>query len=369
MPSLSKLPKPLIFWLKVAGLLLSLYFFVVGICGMGEAFNMFGEDFAKQVMGATKNPFAALMMGLLATSIMQSSAATTSIVVCMVAAGALSMSAAIPMVMGANIGTTITAMMVSFGCIRKKDEFERAYGAALLHLVFNIITTAILFPLEVTTGVLSSIAGAGQTMFAHVGGMVLCNPLKASTAPAIDFFKFVCFHNAIVVLIALIVVTYVTLIGLVSSLRALVMAKVETFFDKVLFSSWQRSMLFGLLLTATIQTSSVTTSLAITLVGAGAMKLAQSYPFTLGANVGSTVTTFIAALATGMRLPIMVAFAHVCFNIIGIIIVWPFPAIRKLPLDIVLATARWCMKKKYLPIAFIAVVYYLIPIVCLYFIH
>lgn len=369
MLSFSTIPKPVSVSLKIVGLILSLYFFVVGVSGMGDAFNMFGADFAANVMGATKNPFAALMMGLLATSIMQSSAATTTIVVGMVAGGALPMTAALPMVMGANIGTTVTAMLVSFGCMRKKDEFERAYGAALLHLAFNLISAAIILPLELTTGLLTKVAHAGQVVFAHCGGMCLCNPLKLATQPAIEMLKYICFHNAILFLIVMIIVAYVTLIGLVTSLKSLVMSKVEKFFDNVLFSSWQRSMLLGLLLTTAIQTSSVTTSLAITLVGAGAMKLSQSYPFTLGSNIGSTVTTFIAALVSGMAQPIEVAFAHVSFNIIGILIIWPFPAIRKLPLIAVTKTAHWCMSAKYLPIAFIAVVYYIIPVTILFFIH
>jgi sodium-dependent phosphate cotransporter len=369
MSSLEKIPKPLAVSLKIVLLILSLYFFVVGVSGMGEAFNMFGSDFARNVMSATKNPFAALLMGLLATSVMQSSAATTTIVVGMVAGGALPMTAAIPMVMGANIGTTVTAMLVSFGCMRKKDEFERAYGAALLHLAFNLISTAILFPLEVTTGILTKVAHFGQLAFAQCGGMYLCNPLKIATQPAIELLKYICFHNAILFLIVMLLVAYVTLIGLVTSLKSLVLSRVEQFFDKVLFSSWQRSMLFGVLLTTAIQTSSVTTSLAITLVGAGAMKLAQSYPFTLGSNIGSTVTTFIAALVTGAAMPIQVAFAHVSFNILGILIVWPFPAIRKLPLIAVTKTAHWCMSRKFLPIAFIAVVYYIVPLLLLFFIH
>jgi solute carrier family 34 (sodium-dependent phosphate cotransporter) len=369
MLSFNKLPKSVTAGLKIVGLLLSLYFFIVGVCGMGDAFTMFGGDFAEKVMGATKNPLAALMMGFLATSIVQSSAATITIVVGMVAGNVLTISAAVPMIMGANIGTTITAMLVSFACVRKKDEFERAYGAALLHLAFNVITTLILFPLEYATGLLSKLAGYGTALFQHFGGMVLCNPLKLATQPAIDVIEKLCFHNAIAFLIVMTVLMYATLAGLVAILQGMVMVKVEKFFDKVLFSSWQRSMLFGIFLTATIQTSSVTTSLAITLVGAGAMKLAQSYAFTLGANIGTTITTFIAALATASPLSITVAFSHVLFNIIGVLIIWPFPAIRKLPLDLVTATARWCVSIRFMPIIFIAVVYFILPAAILFIIH
>lgn len=362
MPSFANIPKPAQIWLKVAAVLLCLYLFVVGVSGMGEAFNMFGKDFANTVLAATCNPFAALMMGLLATSIVQSSSTTTSVIVGMVAGGALTIDAAIPMVMGANIGTTITAMLVSFGSIHHKAEFERSFGAALLHLSFNLLAVAILFPLQAYTGLLTHVAEGGQSLFSGVGGMWLCNPLKAATGPVISLMKWALFHNAILMLLGTLALTYVMLVGLVKLLRSLVLSKVEVFFDRVLFRSWQRAMLFGFLLTLALQTSSVPTSLAIPLAGAGVLKLMQVYPFTLGSNVGTTITAFLAALATGMELPVVVAFSHIAFNILGILIIWTFPAIRKLPLLAAQALAHKSMNARYIPVSILAGVYFVIPL-------
>lgn len=363
MPSAAQLPKPLILGLKVLGVLLCLYLFIVGVSGMGDAFKMFGSDFANRVLAATQNPFAALLMGLLATAIVQSSSTTTSIIVGMVGGGALPLAAAVPMVMGANIGTTITAMMVSFGSLQHKAEFERAFGAALLHLFFNLIAVAVIFPLELFTGALTHLADGGQNLFMNVGGMMLANPLKAATGPVIDVLKFICFNNAIALLVGTIAITYVTLIGLVKLLRSLVLTRVEVFFDRVLFRDWKRAMLFGFLLTVAVQTSSVPTALAIPLAGAGVLKLIQVYPFTLGSNVGTTISAFLAALATGSELPVIVAFSHISFNVLGILLIWTFPAVRKLPLLAAEAVARTGARNRYVPISIFAGVYFIVPLI------
>lgn len=356
-------------WVKVLGVALCLYLFIVGVSGMGEAFKMFGADFAKTVFDATANPFAALMMGLLATSVVQSSSTSTSVIIGMVAGGALPIPAAIPMIMGANIGTTITAMMVSFGHIRHPLEFERAFGAAALHLLFNLVAVAILFPLELTTGLITHIATSGQELFANVGGMKLTNPLKAVTGPAIDALKFLFFDNAVLLLIGTVALTYAMLIGIVKLLRSLVLSKIEAFFDEVLFLNWRRAMVFGFLLTVAVQSSSIPTALAIPLAGAGILKLIQVYPFNLGANLGTTMTAFLAALATGEALPVVAAFAHVTFNILGILFIWTIPAVRQLPLTAATAIAQRTARNRAFPVALFAGVYFLVPFVLILLIN
>jgi len=106
-----------------------------------------------------------MMMGLLATSLVQSTSAPTCVIVGMVAGGALPLDAAIPMVMGANIGKTVTAMLVSFGSMRRKDEFERALSAALIHLTFNVAAVAVIFPFEMLLGGVTSVCHVGAALF------------------------------------------------------------------------------------------------------------------------------------------------------------------------------------------------------------
>ena len=137
--------------LRALALLLLLYLFLLAIAMMGAAFKLFGKGFSEALISGTAHPVLGLMIGLLATSIIQSSSGTTSIVVGLVAAGALSVRGAIPIVMGANMGTTITNTIVAMGSLRRRAEFRRAFAGATMHDFFNLMTILLLFPLEQAT--------------------------------------------------------------------------------------------------------------------------------------------------------------------------------------------------------------------------
>ncbi len=172
--------------------LLFLYLFFISIELTGKAFKGFGEDFAKQLIATTANPFVGLFIGILSTSIMQSSSMTTSILVGMVAVGTISVRNAIPVVMGANIGTTVTNTIVAMAHITRKQEFQRAFGGALLHDFFNSLSVLILLPLHLISqlilgkGYLQFLAEGLASVFRNVGGMKFASPLKLVTRPIVD---------------------------------------------------------------------------------------------------------------------------------------------------------------------------------------
>ena len=127
-----------------------IYLFILSITLLGDAFKLFGKGFSDAILNATSNPMMGLLIGVLSTAVIQSSSTTTSTIVIMVASGALPFEAAIPMVMGANIGTTITCAIVSLGHFANSDEYRRAFAAASLHDFFNICSVLVLFPLQVS---------------------------------------------------------------------------------------------------------------------------------------------------------------------------------------------------------------------------
>ena len=118
--------------IKIATVLGLLYAFLLGIRGLGDGFKGLGHDLLNQFFAATENPFIGLVIGLLGTTVVQSSSVTTSMIVALVAApdDPLPIQNAIPMIMGANIGTTVTNTLVALGHMGRKDEFERAFAAA-----------------------------------------------------------------------------------------------------------------------------------------------------------------------------------------------------------------------------------------------
>ena len=98
--------------------------------------------------GWLDNPVVGLMIGILGTVLVQSSSTFTSIIVAAIGAG-MDVRIAIPMIMGANIGTSITNTLVAMTQIGNKDEFERAFAAATVHDLFNWCTVLVIFTIEV----------------------------------------------------------------------------------------------------------------------------------------------------------------------------------------------------------------------------
>ncbi|MCC5808462.1 MAG: Na/Pi symporter [Opitutales bacterium] len=363
------LPPPLVNTLKIVGIVFALYFFIVGVGGMGHAFKLFGVAFAEQLLAATSNPFKALCIGILATSLVQSSSTSTSIIVGMVAGGALSGQAAVFMIMGANIGTSITSMLVSLGHIHRKQELERAFSVASVHCFFNLSAVAILFPIEWKTGLLSRAASGSADLFAGLGGMRLSNPLKAATEPTIEAIAFLCMNNGWIMLIVTVSLTYGMLVCIVKLLRGMVLHRMEQFFDTHLFRNSGRAMAFGLLLTFAVQTSSVPTALVVPLAGAGILRLAQVYPYCLGSNMGTTMTAMLAALATGSDVAVKAAFAHLLFNILGILLIWPIPAVRRIPMKVAEFMGKRAHDNRYVPPAVILLLYFLVPAVFVFILN
>ncbi|MFH1891357.1 MAG: Na/Pi symporter [Candidatus Zixiibacteriota bacterium] len=336
-----------------------LYLFLLSIALLGTSFKAFGSGFAKQLVESTSNPFLGLMIGVIVTSLVQSSSVTTSLIVGLVGGGALSLQSAIPMVMGANIGTTVTNTLVSLGQIGRKSEFRRAFSAAVVHDTFNIITVIILFPIQVKFNLLGRAAEFLSNMFVGVSGAKFSSPIKVIVKPAAELVDSIVGGNPWMLIIIAAVLLFVSLNYLVKTLKSVVVSKIQVFFDKVIFKNAAISLVFGLVVTVMVQSSSITTSLVVPLAGAGLLNLWQVLPYTLGANVGTTVTAILASMATGEASAVAVAFAHLLFNVFGIIIIWPF---RIVPIRVAEYAATLAVKNRMFPIAFVVVFFYAIPL-------
>lgn len=306
--------------------MVTLYVFLVSINLLGHSFKLFGKDFAVALLQTTENPFLGLFLGILATSLIQSSSTTTSITVGLVAAGGLSLETAIPVIMGANVGTTVTNTLVSFGHATRRVEFKRALSAAIVHDIFNVLCVVVLFPIEIMFHPIQSVAVWLQAGFADLGGMELFNPVKVIVTPAIDGLDALLGTtqtSAVIMMILSLVLLFVSLMVLVRTMRSTVVHRAEKVIDRYLFGKDYATFLAGLVLTLLVQSSSVSTSLIVPLAGAGLLTLREIFPFTLGANIGTTMTALLAALATGNGVAVTVAFAHLVFNIFGILIFYP----------------------------------------------
>ena len=358
---------------KILGVAACLYLFLVGIGGMGYSFKLFGKEFSQKILEATSSPLIGLFIGILATTIVQSSSTTTSIVIGMVAAEAIGVRSAIFMIMGANIGTTVTAKLVSLGHITRKAEFRRAFAASSVHDTFNLITVSLLYPLEYYFHILEHAATWMGRIFVDVTGITKPeNYLKKITTPTIEGLAELLDKDPRLVLLVSVVITFFMLWGIVKLLQSLVLKKLESFFDTYIFRNLAMSFTVGLILTVMVQSSSITTSLIVPLAGAGVLRLQQIFPFTIGSNIGTTITGLLAALAVAGQPGIdpklvlagsTVAFAHFLFNASGAVIFLPFRRIREIPVHVAEWLAEVCLKNRIIPIVFIVLVFYLIPLV------
>ncbi len=353
---------------KIIAVLLFLYLFLVSISLMSHAFKGFGRGFAESLIRTTSNPFIGLFVGLLATSIVQSSSTTTSMVVAFVASGVLTVPNAIPIVMGANIGTTVTNTMVAIGHVTRREEFKRALSCSTMHDFFNILTVIVLLPLEITTHFLEKASGALAEMFCDVSGFAFQSPLKTVINPAITaidaFYTELCGFSGTcasgIMLVTAFIVLFSSLFYIVKVMRSLIARQAEMVLDKMLGRNAFVVMILGMLFTAIVQSSSVTTSIMVPLVASNILSLEAAFPVTLGANIGTTITAMLAAL-TGNVAGITIAFAHLLFNITGIVIFYPFKSIRRIPLTISRFIGDLAYRKRRYAFIYVTVLFFLLP--------
>ncbi len=350
---------------KALIIIASIYFFLLSIKLLGHSFKLFGKGFAETLIAMTTNPMAGLIIGIVATSLIQSSSTTTSIVVGLVAGGALSLYTAIPIIMGANIGTTITNTLVSMGHITHRKEFKRAFAASVVHDFFNICAVIVIFPFEIKFHFIAKIATKMEEQFSGAGGMEMFNPLKAILNPVIDVIDILFTHipyNSIVMMVFSLIILFTALAILIKTIRSLVLTRLEVIINKYLFRNDVMGLGLGILMTAVVQSSSVTTSLIVPLAGAGLISVAQIFPYTLGANIGTTITAILAAMATQNHLAVTVAFAHLVFNILGIVIFYP---LKFIPIKLAMWVGDYASQSTRSLVIFITVyiLLYFIPVV------
>ncbi len=323
-----------------------------------------GGDFAEKILSTTSNPFIALFIGILSTTIFQSSSTTTSLIVGMVSGGALNLGGAISMIMGANIGTTVTNIIVSIGHINRGNEFKRAFAAATVHDFFNVLAVIILFPIEIIFGLLEKTAvGFGTFIFGTIStDQVFKSPIKTAIKWGSKQIESLSFDSNAIYIFISVFLTFLMLYSIVKLLRSLVMDKIQQFFDKFIFKTAVRGIIFGMLLTIMVQSSSITTSTIVPLAGAGVLTLRQVYPFTLGANIGTTVTAILAALTLNVT-ALVAAFAHLFFNIYGILIIYVNPLLRDIPLKLANWISDVAIKNKFIPLIYLVCFFFILPFI------
>jgi sodium-dependent phosphate cotransporter len=357
---------------NTAYILAALLVFLIALDLMISSLQHLGTSAAETIIMATSNPFTGLFIGLLVSAIIQSSSATTSMVVALVASGSITLEGAVPIIMGANVGTTITSTIVSLGFITKKKEFRRAVAAGTYHDFFNILTVLILFPLEYYYGFLSGVSeyiaksffyqptiGTG-TRFSFLGGglsMIVENIVGL-------------INNGFV----LVILSFALLFGSILFFRTVLSSMLgignnsnnqSTGIQRFFFQSQFKCFGWGLLITAAIRSSTITTSLVVPLVAKKVIRLSQAVPFILGANIGTTITAFIAAMSNS-NIAISIAISHFLFNTIGVILFTAVPYVKTIPVNLAKGLGKLTIRYRLAGFVYILLTFFFIPFSLIY---
>lgn len=413
-------------FLKIICLLASLYAFLFALDLMGGAFKVLGGCTAGGMFNGVTNPIAGLMIGVLATVLVQSSSTSTSITVSLVGAGQMSVRNAIPVIMGSNIGTSITNTIVSVGQIGDPDQFEKSFAGATVHDMFNFLTVAVLLPIELITRMLERMTGAmapqevaegdkwvgplkvivsplvklllaadkkviskvalQETTCTAIYDAVEALPDKASTdcndwkyglikcscddetgiasCPAFYTYKGTYETDMAaggVSLFVSLIILVVALLVMVKLLQSMVLGTSSRMLRKATQVHPVFAIIIGICVTILVQSSSVTTSVLTPLVGVGVIPLERMLPLTIGANIGTTATALLASLVSTKTESVQIALCHLFFNIIGTLIWYPIPVMRRLPLNAARGLGAMTRRSKLTPLLYILFAFVLIP--------
>ncbi|AMD02154.1 Na/Pi symporter [Halomonas chromatireducens] len=363
-------------WLRGIYAGLCLYFFLAALNVLGSGLGTFGRasDFLTQLFAYGENPFIALLAGVLVTMIVQSSSFTSALIVTLVASGEMTLGTAVFAIMGANIGTAVTGVIVALANVRIKRNFRRSFTAALMHDFFNILTVAIVFPLEFISGFFHE---AGRGIFTRLAGWLADligmeevarpdSPVKVITAPVVDGANGVATlltttpaAQGLVVAGLGMLLMFAALIFMVQNLRGALLRHMDGLFRTYFFRSDVRAYGVGLVSTVLVQSSTITSSLMVPLAGAGVVRLRRVLPFMMGANLGTTVTSVLAATANPVAAAMTVALFHVIFNLTGTAVWYP---LRYIPLRIATWYGRLAARQTRYAFVFLIGVFLVIPL-------
>jgi sodium-dependent phosphate cotransporter len=353
--------------LQVGLTILLIFIFLLALELITIGGKQLGENYAQEIIRITARPFPALFIGLLATAIIQSSSTITSSIVAMVASGILSLEAAIPMVMGSNIGTCVTSLIVALGNMGTPKAYKRGFSTASSHVIFNIVSALLFLPLEIETGILGKIShylAVKISSWSPLGqGWFLFHDLLLE--PAAGFLESATFHQPFLILPLSFILLFICIFSLTALFRFLISGEPGIKRVTAALRNPVLSLFSGIGLTAAIHSSSVTTSMAVMLAATEKVSPRKLLPFVMGANMGTTVTALIAAIGRS-EAALAIAICHFLFNLLGVLIFFPFPPIRKMLYQL----AKWAgvMAMRYLWFAFawILMLFFALPFLVIF---
>lgn len=308
-----------------------LFLFLIALDLIAYSCSALSQDFSRYVTPVVAHPLVGFSIGMLATAIIQSSSTLTASLVAMVASGVMPLESAVPLVIGANVGTTVTSLLVSFAQLGSPKAFRRGFITANSHVLFNVFSAIFFFPLEQYFQVLSIPSRFLARHLANSGnlreGWFLF--YDAIIIPAGTWIRLPFQQQPLLLLLLSALLLFGCIYGLTLLFRRILLGASSRKQVGRLLNQPLLSFLSGTGLTAAIHSSSVVTSVGVMLASTEKIAPRKLFPFVMGANVGTTVTALMAAIGKS-EAALAIALCHFIFNIWGVSLFFPIPFFRNL---------------------------------------
>ena len=153
-----------------------------------------------------------------------------------------------------------------------------------------------------------------------------------------------------------------SLILITKNMKALMADRIEQWLNRVLTRSGLLGLAIGAIITALVQSSSITTSLLVPIFGAGVLALEAGFPIMIGANIGTTITALMAAAVYGPE-ALTIAVVHLLFNLSGTAIFFPIKPLRRIPIMLAEGLANMAVRNRMWVVAYILGVFVMLPVI------
>lgn len=382
-------------WKELISMLILLFsgvfLFICSLEGVGYGFKLMFKEWAKVILSMVESgvaPFAGLAVGVLATTLLESSSAvvaTTMVSMAGMVASGLPLSSAIrfgvPMVLGANVGTTVGNTITLFAIRRSttREEFNSTIPGVVVDDIYEFLTICLFFPLELATGFLSKTATSL--------GFFLFNILKLEKVLSIfentiidiliedpiikpmgEFFVniFGPRFSGILLFAFWFVVVVISIDFLISKgLKKLIQSDWAENVTSA-FSSPFKSFATGFSITWLVGSSSIGTSLAIPMIATRMVKLDEAYPYLCGCNIATTVDLAqIYGYIAGGIIGVMLGSAHVFLNILALLL-WLVTPLRIVPIRIAQGIGEFMSSRRYsalLLLGYAITIFIIVPLI------
>ena len=308
---------------NAAGSIIAIYFFVSAIVLIKSSAKIMGVALAETIVLLIRDTTSAVFAGWLSTALLHSSGAFDSIIVAFTSSGVMPLNLSVATIIGAEMGTTVTPFLISvLEKLKGKGDNNASFNVTMSHVLYNLFTLLIFYPLELFFGVFSTIAERGSHIFLRVSWLDAVPDLLDVITPWVKpLLNMIPPWSGLVLGGLMLLVA----LGAVEKYMTAIFSMPRSWnLIRSTFTRPRRAFIAGFLFTLLVPSTTVMVSLLVPLATSGVIK-ADYYilPYILGANIGTVFDVLIAALATGDPIGLGVWLVHLTINLVGAIIFMP----------------------------------------------